>query len=52
MHKGALLQNSFAMTPQLVLMKFETAVRNALNAVFSTNDIKSMLFSLYTVYMA
>jgi len=52
MIKGALQQNNFAMTPQVVLMNFETAARNALNAVFFTNDIKSMLFSLYTVYMA
>ena len=51
MLKGALQQNTFVMTPQLVLMNFETVARNALNAVFSTNEIKSMLFSLYTVYM-
>jgi hypothetical protein len=52
MLKGALLQNNLFLTPQLVLMDFETSAKNALKAVFSTTDIESMLFSLYTVYMA
>jgi hypothetical protein len=51
MLKGALLQNNLFLTPQLVLMDFETAARNALKAVFSTTDIKSMLlFTLHSVY--
>jgi hypothetical protein len=51
MLKGALLQNNLFLTPQLVLMDFETAARNALKAVFSTTDIKSiLLFTLHSVY--
>ena len=52
MLKGALLQNNLFLTPQLVLMDFETAARNALKAVFPQLTLKACFFSLYTVYMA
>jgi hypothetical protein len=44
MLKGALLQNSFVMTPQLVLMNFETAARNALKAVLPQMTSKACCF--------
>jgi hypothetical protein len=44
MLKGALLQNNFFLTPQLVLMDFETAARNALKAVFPQLILKACFF--------
>ena len=51
MLKGALLQNNLFLTPQLVLMDFETSARNALKAVFPQLTLKACFFH-FTVYMA
>jgi transposase-like protein len=44
MLKGALLQNNFFLTPQLALMDFETAARNALKAVCPQMTLKACCF--------
>ena len=44
--KGDLLQNNLFLTPQLVLMDFETAARNALKAVFPQLILKACFFHL------
>ena len=44
MLKGALLQNNLFRTPQLVLMDFETAARNALKAVCPQMTLKACCF--------
>jgi hypothetical protein len=44
MLKGALLKNNLFLTPQLVLMDFETAARNALKAVFPQMTLKACCF--------
>jgi len=44
MLKGALLQNNVFLTPQLVLMDFETAARNAIEAVFPQLTLEACFF--------
>ena len=44
MLKGALLQNNLFLTPQLVLMDFETSAKNALKAVFPQLTLKACFF--------
>jgi hypothetical protein len=44
MLKGTLLQNNLFLTPQLVLMDFETAARNALKAVCPQMTLKACCF--------
>jgi transposase-like protein len=44
MLKGTLLQNNLFLTPQLVLMDFETAARNALKAVGPQMTLKACCF--------